>query len=138
MAGSEHPPQNFIFARFFTGLGMGNPIHDEGTICLELMPTEWPPSQDGLIFSDFIASGRSLSLHATANGTLRLASSRDDVGLILESCPLHIVGTGDMRIALAWSGERITLFAGGQCIASNDPETSAVSAATITLRPHEQ
>ena len=67
----------------------------------------------------------------------KLCLEIENEGMInkIYSCPIELVGEGNLKIAIGWRGEEFVVFAGGQCVASNDPATPAEDFAELTLKP---
>ena len=87
------------------------------------------------MFSDLSFQGICLALFIEPNKKFCLEIDNEGICNVIYSCPLDLIGQGDLKIALSWRGEEVVIYAGGLCVASTDPSTTAVDVAHLVLKP---
>ena len=114
---------------------------DEGCFIIEVVPhLPWPPQSEGLIgpsidFGDNIT----LTIKTRPNSTLLFCfENPKGTSVVLESCPISLEGEGYFKLGVGYSESGATLFAGGKCIASNEPDTTPEQHIEIILKKNDE
>jgi hypothetical protein len=109
----------------------------QGTLVLELSPPlPWPPSETTLLDQEIHAPDLTFEMHALASARLEIACSvAGESPHVITTCPIAFSGAGKFRLAIAWEGWSIVVYAGGKCIGSEGRPTLPADDVEIPLVP---
>ncbi len=108
-----------------------------GTLLLELSPPlPWPPNEATLLDQTIHAPDLTLEIHALPNARFEIAcSAPDETARVIATCPIAFTGEGRFRLAIAWDGWNIVVYAAGRCIGSYGRSTNPEENLEILLVP---
>lgn len=113
---------------------------DQGTFVVKVDPPAWPPTKTTVITPLTDLNGLvTHEIKALPDATLLLhTTSITGIDVTLQSCPITLHGSGCFKIAMRYSHDGATAFAGGKCIASNEPGSRPEEHVEITLRDYSK
>jgi hypothetical protein len=108
-----------------------------GTLLLELSPPfPWPPQQAILLGERIHTPDFAIGICALPIAGLEITCSMlGESAHVITTCPIAFSGEGKFRLAIAWEGWSIVVYAGGECIASEGRPTISVDHVEILLVP---